>query len=93
MNQIAPLLNVQVESFSFFYFSFLQPPVRYWQESPKEPTNENTAEKDEAKNDPKQTLPKQQRTRVKKRTQKAEKRQQDEEQPDGKTFLSGVTMT
>lgn len=76
-----------LNSFNFL----LQPPVRYWQESPKDATNENTAEKDDPKSDPLQTLPKQQKN--KKKAEKAKKRKQDEEQPDEKTFLSGVRMT
>lgn len=70
----------------------LQPPVRYWQESPKAATDENRAEKDEPENDPKQTQPKKQKMQKQKKAQKTKKRKQEEEQPDGKTFLSGVRM-
>lgn len=78
----------------FHYFNIpLQPPVRYWQESPKDATNENIAANDDTKNDPKQTLSKKQKMENKKKTQKTKKRKQDDEQPDAKTFLSGVRMT
>lgn len=70
----------------------MQPPVRYWQESPKDGANENTAEKYDSKNDPNQTLPKKQRMQNEKKAQKDNKRKQDEEQADGKTILSGVRM-
>lgn len=58
----------------------------------KDATNENTAEKNDPKNDPKQTIPTKQTMQNKTKAQKAGKRKQDEEQPDGKTFLSGVRM-
>lgn len=79
-----------VKSFQSFNI-VLQPPVRYWQESPKDATNENTAKNDE--HDPKPMPPRKQTSQKVKKIQKAKKRKQHDDQPGEKTFLSGVRTT